>query len=125
MSALKVGDRLWMVERRGNRDHGSEVVVTKVGRKWTYIAAVEGGYDRGRMDEDMVLDHGQYTSTARCFRSEAEYEARLARAQAWDDLSKIVRNAYRCPAHLTINDIAEIRARISPSPVSPNGEVRS
>lgn len=118
MAKLKVGDRLWLVERRNRSDHGSEVVVTKVGRKWTYIADAECGYDRGRIDENMVVDAGAYSSNARCFGSQSEYEHNLMLTRAWDDLRWRVEKSYRRPEHISLADIEAINARLS----TPEGE---
>lgn len=117
---LAVGDRLWLVLRNGRGTRGSDVMVTKVGRKWASIVDAENPmWDRPRINlNSLECDGGESSSPGRCFRSRAEYEERLALAEGWEELRQIFGTTYRRPAHLTVDDMKAIRGfiyRKSPS----------
>ena len=122
---LKVGDRLWLVKRPGGRNLAqSEVIVTKIGRKWAQIANAERPtYAEPRIDvETLVCDGGNFTSPGRCYRSKDEYEAIVNLDSAWQQLQGAVRDAWHRPAHLTLADILQINALLSARQETRHGE---
>lgn len=108
MTPIKAGQTLWYVEtfRHGryiDPPKQSEVVVTKVGRKF---ADLNTG-DRMRL-ETMTIDAGQYTSPGKCFLSKDDYDATEGAVEAWRKLRADF--SIQKPAGVTIADIQAARA---------------
>lgn len=94
---VTVGQELWHVpsDRRW-RDKSCTVRVTKVGRKWAQL-------DNGdRIDvQTLRVDCGQYSSSGRCWLSEADWRKEESRQQAWRDLRTFIDRKYQAPEGVT------------------------
>jgi hypothetical protein len=79
------------MDRNLDRDP-SEVTVIKIGRKWAEI-------DHGRRIsiETMWVDHGQYTSSERCYASIEERQNERALEREWDAFRKAIGNLWHSP----------------------------
>ena len=100
---LSVGQKLWYVPNHGE---AREIEVTKVGRKWATTPARRGL----RVDVNTLSADDAGYSPGRCYLDREKYETEQARQAEWWNL-------YRClsaspPAHMTLEDIREIRAKL-------------
>jgi hypothetical protein len=101
VSNLTVGQTLWYVPRELRFQKPSEVTVQKIGRKWAQVDY------RLRIDvQTLIADGGDYSSPGRCYLSREEYEAELARRDAWRDFCKLLRWS-RQPRAATIEAIEQ------------------
>lgn len=100
---LQVGQELWFVHRERRSGAPFTTKVTKIGRKW---AQLDSHY---RIDvATMVADGGQYTSPGRCWISREEWEAEVARNEAWWKLRRMIERQYDPPAGLSTEQIGQI-----------------
>ena len=103
---LHVGQELWYVRSDNRRNHPNHAVtVTKIGRKWAYIA-LPSGHEYGRIDiESGAADAGNYESPGHCYLSEEDYLAAVALSEAWKVLQRTIQQRFRPPSGLNLADI--------------------
>lgn len=100
------GQSLWWVGS-DNAKTQRAVTITKIGRKW---ATLSNGH---RIDiESMAVDGGGYNPPGECYESQQAYEQAIALIVAWQKLTRDL-SGMRCPAHMTIEKIAQARALLS------------
>jgi hypothetical protein len=101
---LEVGQKLWWVPSHRHNMSEREVTVEKVGRKW---ATLDCGY---RIDvASLVADVGGYSSPGKCYPTREEWSAENALGTAWSEFASDIRNRYRRPEGVTIEDIRQAR----------------
>ena len=101
---LVPGQTLIFVPFDPRRGKPVEVTVERVGRKWAYLSG-----HVGRIDDDLIVDGGNYGSPGRCYGSWAEYEETTALAAAWKEFWLEVNRHHRCPDGLTVEQINAAR----------------
>jgi hypothetical protein len=101
---LTVGQKLVFApwQPRGAKPY--EVTIERVGRKWAYLA-----HNHGRIDADLVVDGGDYSSPGRCYGSWTEYEETTALHKAWSDFRGDLQSQYKPTEGLTIEAIRAAR----------------
>lgn len=99
---LKQGQTLWFVPAYVKSGH--EVIVEKVGRIWAHLS-------NGRLVDikTMVVDGG-----GMCYLSQTAYQERIELEAAWSALQAEIRNQWKIPAGVTIDDINQARALLMP-----------
>lgn len=107
LAGVKVGDKLFCVEKR--RGKPTEREVTKIGRKW--IVTGEGRNALRWDPETGDIELKQYNVSATAYRSEAEYKAAKDRDKAWLYLRSVA-SPLSPPAHLSTDEIRAMAARI-------------
>ncbi len=100
---ITVGQELYVVShlywRARENVGGSLIRVTKVGRKWAYLA----NHDRVDL-ETMCLDGRGFFSPGRCYLSEQHYEQVKATTKHWVRFKLALDRSVMSP-NLTIEDI--------------------
>jgi hypothetical protein len=76
MTDLKVGNKLWYVDRY-RKNSGHEVIVKKIGRIYVTLSNFE------RFEKGVV---GWRTNSGRCYLSKADYMAIMRRDDLWQKL---------------------------------------
>lgn len=87
----QVGDKLWYVANNRRQSSGSqyEVIVTKVGRKWIYVAPDSDSRVEFRIDPDTLwADGGRYTSPGKCYSSKEVYEEEMYSMKLFQELRR-------------------------------------
>ena len=116
---LKVGDSLWFVYSDSRRGRAHEIVVRSVGRKWADVSPPDWDRISGRIAiSDLVMDGKGCTSPGQAYRDRELYEASVERSKAWDAFRQEFSRVWRCPDHLTLADIVEMRERVLPRPIN-------
>lgn len=104
-----LGQQLYYVPARFYQRHmtpvpGSDVTVTKIGRKWVDLS---NGY---RIDKITMLADGKgYQSPGRAWLSQQIYEDRLAVCNEWNKFHKSLRDSYNAPDDMTLDRIEAAR----------------
>ena len=99
---LAVGQQLWYVPREGYGGYPHAVTIAKIGSK--YVTMTDGMC----VDtEHLSVIHSRYSSTGRCYLSQAAYEAEQASRNAWDTLRRLMDRTYNPPDGVTAEHIQE------------------
>ena len=104
MKKLEVGQKLWFVYGDSRRGGASEVIVTKVGRKW---ATLSNNY---RIDlQTWIADGAGYVSPGSCYASKEEYEEDVKLFVDWSNLRFAIERMRQRPEGVTTETIGKIR----------------
>jgi hypothetical protein len=98
----KVGQKFWWVSNDANVRTQREVIVEKVGRVWVTLS---NGY---RVDKVTRAVERQEWGTAIpgvCWPSKEEFERHDRTEKAWTTLQRKVRETWRIPDDVTLEDI--------------------
>lgn len=104
---LVPGQTLVYVPNDARHHKPTEVTVERVGRKWAYLAG-----NMGRVNDDLNMDGGGYSSPGRCYGSWSEYEETTVLHQTWNAFWQLIRDRHRIPEGVTLEGIAQARAAL-------------
>jgi len=118
---LKVGDTVYLVPEYGYQKFEGEYVVTKVGRKYTYVTRVTKPELQGRAFAPpeyrlFVDDMGKwkiYDQYGSVFESKSSYENKTALHFAWMALYNQMRGKMNVPTGVTIESINEAKKMLN------------
>lgn len=112
----KIGDRVFLRSGRRHRPD-SDTTISAIGRIWVTLAngdrfRLESAPSRDQLPAS--VDGRGYASTTKVFadRDSADFHDELARR--WSAFRSLVAQTYDRPAHLSIDDIAALSAKVKP-----------
>lgn len=107
-SDFRVGQELWFVPEDSRNGYVKGFhKVEKVGRKWLAF-----GNRLGRVNRVTLHTEPGAFPPGQCYRSKEEWETIHERDKAWGEFNGLVRDKYRCPPHLTTEQIRQMTAAV-------------
>ncbi len=112
---LSVGQKLWFAPRDlREAPHEVTVVATETHRQeWVRVSGpTEYSSDLLLNVQTLQTDGGRILQPGRCYLTKAEHDRVLELRAAWDGFRDLLMLNGNPPAHLSIEDIAELRAMV-------------
>ncbi|MFI9344902.1 hypothetical protein ACIG0D_27105 [Streptomyces sp. NPDC052773] len=112
---VKVGDKLILAT--GNRYRGDEpVTISRVGRKYLYVAREDGRELRDRFHRDTGVEDSQYGARQRLYTPE-QYEEQAQRTSLFDGLRRAgIDVTHEVRSDLTTDQLRALLAVVQPTP---------
>ncbi len=109
MSALTVGQRLYVVPTQRHQGDPKWIVVEKIGRRWATCHTPDRYRFPYRVDKNTLrVDNGGYGSPPQCYVSEEAYQVERDRSALWKELRGRVDRAYEVPAQVTMDQMRTV-----------------
>ena len=119
---MKVGDRLWFVERSYNgreTGKGKELAITKVGRLYAYSQAEWRLYKIQLSNLSVTDERGDYDG--QCYLSQEDHALSKLRELEWRRIHDWMQRAWFAPDDVTLEEILQLQVilKMRPTEIAP------